>query len=164
MEKEQLPNRLPVKSILTNTVLIFFVRLILGAIFVVSSLDKIADPDAFTLSILNYKVIGYGLATATATILPPLELICGLGLILGIYPRSSAFLITAMLVVFTIMVISALVRGLDISCGCFSQDPNVDKIGYLKILENSGMIILGIWLLYVRDYGIALMRLFRQNK
>ncbi|MBN1397020.1 MAG: DoxX family membrane protein [Bacteroidetes bacterium] len=164
MEKEQLSHRLSVKSILTNTVLIFFIRLTLGVIFVISSLDKIADPDAFTLSILNYKVIGFGLATATATILPPLELICGLGLILGIYPRSSAFLITAMLVIFTIMVISALIRGLDISCGCFSQNPDAEKIGYLKILENSGMIIMGIWLLCIRDYGVAFIRLFRQKK
>jgi hypothetical protein len=100
----------------------------------------------------------------TATILPPLELICGLGLILGIYPRSSALLITTMLTVFTIMIISALLRGLDISCGCFSQDPESSKIGYLKVLENSGMIILGIWLLFIRDYGITLTQLFRQKE
>ena len=121
------------KSILTNPILILLVRISLGGIFVISSLDKLADPGAFTLSILNYKVIGYTLAALTATILPSLELLCGLSLILGLYPRTSALLITLMLIVFTILVISALLRGLDISCGCFSQDPGVSKIGYGKI-------------------------------
>jgi uncharacterized membrane protein YphA (DoxX/SURF4 family) len=152
------------KSILTNPILILLIRVALGGIFVISSLDKFADPGAFTISILNYKVVGYTLATLTATILPALELLCGLSLILGTYPRASALLITFMLVVFTILVISALLRGLDISCGCFSQDASASKIGYSKILENIGMIIMGVWLLCVHNYGITLTQFFPQKK
>ena len=151
------------KSILTNPILILLIRVSLGGIFVVSSLDKLANPEAFTLSILNYKVVGYTLATLTATILPALELLCGLSLILGTYPRASALLITIMLIVFTILVISALLRGLDISCGCFTQDPGASKIGYSKIFENIGMIIMGIWLLCVQNYGITLNQFFPQK-
>ncbi len=151
------------KSILTNPILILLVRVSLGGIFVISSLDKLADPGAFTISILNYKIVGTLFATATATILPSLELLCGLSLILGLYPRASALLITLMLIVFTVLVISALLRGLDISCGCFSQAPGVNKIGYSKILENIGMILMGLWLLCVNNYGIALTRFFPQK-
>jgi len=99
-----------------------------------------------------------------ATILPSLELLCGLGLILGLYPRASALLITCMLAGFTILIISALLRGLDISCGCFTQDPNLNKIGYVKILENVGMIMLGMWLLFVQNYNITLTQFFPQQK
>jgi putative oxidoreductase len=152
------------KSILTNPILILLIRVSLGGIFVISSLDKITDPGAFTVSILNYKIVGYTLAAITATILPSLELLCGLSLILGLYPRSSALLITSMLIVFTILVISALMRGLDISCGCFSQDPGVSKIGYGKILENIGMIIMGVWLSCVHNYGITLAQFLPQKK
>jgi len=151
------------KSILTNPILMFLVRISLGGIFVISSLDKLADPGAFTMSILNYKIVGTLLATTTATILPSLELLCGLSLILGLYPRTSTLLITLMLIVFTVLIISALLRGLDISCGCFSQDPNVNKIGYSKILENIGMILMGVWLICVNNYGIALIRFFPQK-
>ncbi|MGA3288334.1 MAG: MauE/DoxX family redox-associated membrane protein [Bacteroidota bacterium] len=152
------------KSILTNTILILLVRVFLGGLFIVASLDKIADPAAFAASILNYKIVGPTLAMVIATILPSLELLCGLSLILGLYPRTSALFITFMLVGFTILIISALLRGLDISCGCFTQDPNVGKIGYIKILENVGMIMLGVLLLFVQNYGITLTQFFPQQK
>jgi uncharacterized membrane protein YphA (DoxX/SURF4 family) len=137
------------KSLLSNTILILLVRIFLGGLFVVAGLDKITDSQAFVNSVLQYKIVGPTLATWTATILPSLELLCGLSLIIGLYPRGCTLLITIMLVGFTILVTSALIRGLDISCGCFTQDPNVSKIGYQKILENCGLIVLSVWLLFV---------------
>jgi uncharacterized membrane protein YphA (DoxX/SURF4 family) len=152
------------KSILTNTIIILLVRIFLGGLFIVASLDKLADPAAFAASILNYKIVGPTLAMVIATVLPSLELLCGLSLILGLYSRTSALLITFMLIGFTILIISALLRGLDISCGCFTQDPNVSKIGYIKIFENVGMIMLGGLLLFVQNYGIAITQFFPQRK
>jgi uncharacterized membrane protein YphA (DoxX/SURF4 family) len=151
------------KSLLSNTSLILLARIFLGALFVVASLDKISDPQAFAQSILQYKVIGSTLALGTATILPPLELLCGLSLILGLYPRGCTLITSVMLIVFTVMVSSALLRGLDISCGCFSQDPQVSKIGYQKIAENCGLIIVSVWLFFVPNKGINLLRLFRKQ-
>ena len=151
------------KSLLSNSILILLVRVLLGGLFIVASLDKIVDPYAFTTSILNYKVIDSTFATATATFLPWLELLCGIGLILGLYPRGSLLLITAMLIVFTILVASALFRGFDISCGCFSQDPNASKIGYQKILENCGMIVLGIYLMFAKNLDISFVDVFRRK-
>jgi uncharacterized membrane protein YphA (DoxX/SURF4 family) len=151
------------KSILANSVIIFFVRVFLGGIFIVASLDKIANPDAFAASILNYKIVGSTLAIIIATVLPSLELLCGLSLILGIYPHTSALLITLMLFSFTLLVLSALFRGLDISCGCFTQDPTASKIGYYKIIENVGFILLGVYLLFVQNYGITIIQFFPQR-
>jgi len=151
------------KSLLSNTILILLVRIFLGGLFVVAGLDKITDSQAFANSILQYKVVGPTLAMCTATILPSLELLCGISLIIGLYPRGCTLLITIMLVGFTILVASALMRGLDISCGCFTQDPNVSKIGYKKILENCGLIVLSVWLLFVRDQGINLLKSFEKQ-
>ena len=151
------------KSPFSNTLVILLVRIFLGGLFVTASLDKITDPQAFANSILQYKVVGSTLAMCTATILPSLELLCGLSLIIGLYPRGCALLITIMLVGFTILVASALLRGLDISCGCFTQDPNVSKIGYQKILENCGLIILSTWLLFTRNQGINLLQFFEKR-
>jgi uncharacterized membrane protein YphA (DoxX/SURF4 family) len=151
------------KSILSNKILILLIRTFLGGIFVFASLDKINDPQAFANSILQYKIVGQTLAMCIATILPSLELLCGLSLIIGIYPRGCELLITMMLVGFTFFVASALFRGLDISCGCFTQDPNVSKIGYQKILENCGLIVLSVWLLFGQNQGIDLFQLFRKH-
>jgi uncharacterized membrane protein YphA (DoxX/SURF4 family) len=151
------------KSIFANSVIILLARVFLGGLFIVASLDKIANPDTFAASIINYKIVGSVLAMIIATILPSLELLCGLCLILGIYPRASAILITLMLFSFTLLVLSALLRGLDISCGCFTQDPGASKIGYYKILENAGLMLLGLYLVFVRNYGIAISQFFSQQ-
>jgi uncharacterized membrane protein YphA (DoxX/SURF4 family) len=151
------------KSLLSNTILILLIRIFLGGLFVVAGLDKIMDPQAFAKSILLYKVVGPTLAMCTATILPSLELLCGLCLLIGLYPRGCEMLMTLMLVGFTILVTSALFRGLDISCGCFSQDPNVSKIGYKKILENCGLIVLSLWLVFVPNQDINLFQFFRKQ-
>jgi putative oxidoreductase len=57
-----------------------------------------------------------------ALTLPWLEIICGSLIIAGVFVRGSALLIAFMLLVFIIAISFALVRGLDISCGCFSQE------------------------------------------
>ena len=151
------------KSFFSSTTIILLARIFLGGLFVTAGLEKITDVQAFANSILQYKVVGQILATGTATILPSLELLCGLSLIIGLYPRGSELLITAMLVGFTLLIASALLRGLDISCGCFSQDPNVSKIGYQKIAENCGLILLSVWLLLVRNQDINIIHLFKQQ-
>jgi uncharacterized membrane protein YphA (DoxX/SURF4 family) len=127
-------------------------RVFLGSVFVISGLDKIADMSVFIHAVINYQFIGTGIATLVATILPWLEILCGLGLILGIYPRTSSFIITLLLIIFTVLVGSAMIRGLDIGCGCFTQDLSANKIGWQKIAENIGMIIAGIYLASIRNW------------
>jgi hypothetical protein len=70
--------------------------------------------------------------------------------------RGSSFLVTIMLVVFTAGVISGIVRGLDISCGCFSQDPAVGKLGWTKILENLTLIAISMFLWYAKSDRFSL--------
>jgi hypothetical protein len=64
---------------------------------------------------------------------------------------------------FTILIVSALIRGLDISCGCFTQDPNAEKIGYRKILENVGFILMGVYLVFAKVEGITLLQVLRKK-
>jgi uncharacterized membrane protein YphA (DoxX/SURF4 family) len=57
-----------------------------------------------------------------AIVMPWLELVTGILIIAGIFMRGSAFWIGVMLLVFIVALSSALARGLDIDCGCFSVD------------------------------------------
>jgi uncharacterized membrane protein YphA (DoxX/SURF4 family) len=132
------------KPLLDHPVFILAIRVVLGGMFIIASLDKIVDPAAFAASILNYKLIGPTPALIAATVLPWLELLAGLGLLLGILPRGSSLVIAVLLVVFTALIGTAMARGLDIACGCFSQDPSVGRIGIQKILENIGSLVLAV--------------------
>jgi putative oxidoreductase len=97
------------------------VRILLGAIFIYAALLKIADPVAFAGSVAAYKILPYFASYLTAAVLPFLELICGLLLVCGYRVRGGALIIAAMNIVFMIALGTAIVRGLDIDCGCFKQ-------------------------------------------
>jgi putative oxidoreductase len=97
------------------------VRILLGAVFIYASLLKIADPVAFAGSVAAYKILPYFGSYLTAAVLPFVELSCGLLLVCGYRVKGGALIIAAMNVVFMIALGAAIVRGLDIDCGCFKQ-------------------------------------------
>jgi uncharacterized membrane protein YphA (DoxX/SURF4 family) len=109
-------------KIVSNKYLIVAIRLVLGIVFIYAAIDKIAHPGDFAQNIYNYRMLPAGFINFMALTLPWLEVICGALIIVGIFIRGSAFLIGFMLLIFIIAISFALVRGLDISCGCFSQE------------------------------------------
>lgn len=111
-----------VTLILANKWLILAIRLILGVTFIWASIDKIANPGGFAVSIYNYRMLPHETINLMAIVMPWLELVTGVLIITGILMRGSAFWIGVMLLVFIVALSSALARGLDISCGCFSVE------------------------------------------
>jgi putative oxidoreductase len=110
------------EKIFSNKYLVFAVRLILGVVFIYASLEKIQNPAGFAQAIYNYRMVPVPLINMMAVLLPWLELLCGVLIIVGVFVRGSALLIGAMLAVFIVALSSALLRGLDISCGCFTLE------------------------------------------
>ncbi|MEK9136220.1 MAG: MauE/DoxX family redox-associated membrane protein, partial [Bacteroidota bacterium] len=132
------------RQVLQNNYLVMLARAVLGVLFIVASADKVSDPTAFAVTVESYKLLSHNAALVVATVLPWMELICGVLLVLGVFHRGAGLLLFGLLVVFTVAVVSALVRGLDISCGCFTQDPNAAKIGWLEVVENLALIGLSL--------------------
>jgi len=130
------------------TALLLLLRVFMGMVFVAAAVEKVADPAAFAHSIDNYRLLPSGLLLLSATWLSWLELLCGLALVFGMRLRGASFLTSVLLLIFTLAVISGVMRGLDISCGCFTQDPGVAKIGWLKVLENTGLLLLSVWVYF----------------
>ena len=64
-----------VRSLLSHTVLLLFSRTVLGIVFVLAGIDKIAFPDAFAASVEAYKLVPYGAVNMVSLILPWLELV-----------------------------------------------------------------------------------------
>jgi hypothetical protein len=99
-----------------------------------------------------------------ATILPWMEMLCGLALTAGVLVQASALLSGALFVVFTAAVVSALMRDLDISCGCFTQDPAVSRISWWKIGENVILIAVAAFLYYSRNIRYSLDQYIRNQQ
>ena len=152
------------KRLLSNEYLVLIVRIVLGCVFIVASIEKAANPASFITSIGNYRLAGYDVAAVMATVLPWIELLCGMALLFGVFTRGGALLSFAMLVVFTVAVTSAVIRGLDISCGCFTQDPTVGKVGWMKVGENILLIAASLFLLFSAGLKFSLERYFETKK
>ncbi len=95
-------------------------RLLLGAVFLYASLDKIAHPAAFAQDVYNYQILPDALVHLAALVLPWLELFLGLCLITGFWLPGSVLAANGLLVVFVGALAFNAARGLDIHCGCFS--------------------------------------------
>ncbi len=97
-------------------------------------LDKIIDPTSFAKSIANYQVLPEFLVHPIALVLPWLEVIAGLFFVFDVWRRASGVLISGMLLTFIAMVALALMRGLDISCGCSAEGGST--VNWLLIVRN----------------------------
>ncbi len=123
----------------------FVLRLVFGALFIWSGIAKIKDPIGFSDAVRNFEIIGDPYAVAVALYLPWLEVISGIAVMWDKLARSASFIITGMVAVFSILIVTAWIRGLDISCGCFG---GTGEMNYpVKIAQNIGLIAMGafIW-------------------
>jgi putative oxidoreductase len=80
-----------------------------------------ASPAEFASDIDNFKLLPWPVSVALAFYLPWLEIFCALGLTFRFLYRGALSIITLSVVVFTVAIIAAKVRGLDITCGCFGH-------------------------------------------
>lgn len=94
-------------------------RVIIGGLFVWAALTKIGDLHAFAEEIANYQLVPARLVPLIAAALPGVELVVGVALVLGLYSRASAGIISALMLVFIVGISQALIRGIDLTCGCF---------------------------------------------
>lgn len=98
----------------------FALRLAIGITFVYAAVDKIIHPDQFARIIYNYHLVPGQLINIFALFLPWVELITGVFVIVGYWEKAATVMIGGMLVMFIIALSMALVKGVNIECGCFS--------------------------------------------
>jgi uncharacterized membrane protein YphA (DoxX/SURF4 family) len=99
-------------------------RWVLGLTFIYASYHKIIAPAGFAKIIYGYGLFPNVAINAIAIGLPFLELILGLCLITGFYPRSATLIAVALLLFFSLVLAINLIRGYEFDCGCFAlQNP-----------------------------------------
>ncbi len=132
---------------INNTKLIFVSRIVIGVILIYAGVNKLSNPNEFASAIDNYHLLPFGSENLVAIIMPWIEILAGIGLILGIYVNGSALIAFVMFGIFIIAIASALVRGYNIECGCGIKAG--DMVGIDKILENTVYFALA-WLILKR--------------
>ena len=132
---------------LKNNWLLLVSRIILGGLFVYASVDKIIDPLSFAQIIHHYRITPPNLINIIAIVIPWIELAAGAFLIFGFRVKASGLTINLMLVFFIILLSITAFRGINISCGCFSTSTAVKSNLIIRIIEDFGMLALGLHLM-----------------
>ncbi len=108
-----------------GSILLLVLRLALGGMFVFAAWVKLSSPQEFAFSIKAFEIIGVESGEHVIKLLtfalPWAEMICGVLLILGLFTRSAAGLVSVQLLLFIAAIGSVLYRKLDVECGCFGE-------------------------------------------
>lgn len=128
------------QNTVTYRVIELAARIVVGLVFLLYGLDKIAHPDDFARAIANYRLLPEALVNLVAVTLPWVECVCGLLLLAGQWVRSAALVSAFLLGVFVVAVSITLARGLDIACGCLDADAG-RKVGFKLLVED--LLLLG---------------------
>jgi hypothetical protein len=141
-----------IKTILNNSWIELAARWILGGMFVYASYNKVLAPAVFAKIIYGYGLFPAMFINLIAIIVPFLELVAGLALIIGFYPRSAALIVNAMLLVFITALSINLIRGHEFDCGCFSINASTQEsyAGPL-IIRDFLILALGVHVFFYRN-------------
>ncbi len=99
--------------------LITTLRLLLGAIFLLSGGEKLLDLKFFGLVIAEYQILPPLLIPAVAILVSLCELLCGTMLLFNLFSRISASVMLCMMAIFIAAMTTNVIRGLEHDCGCF---------------------------------------------
>ena len=127
-------------------------RMIVGAIFFYAGLIKVMDPQGFALVVYNYHILPGFLINLAALILPWIEVIAGAALILGILVPGASLTVSSLLIVFLCVIAAALIRGLDVSCGCFNTSQDADPLTWMYLIRDIVLLAMA-WFVFTYDQG-----------
>ena len=128
-------------------------RLALAAIFLLASIPKIIAPQEFALAIFRYQLLPDAAINLMAIFLPWVELVAAIAILLPSTSDGAAALLFGLLAVFTAAIAINLIRGIDISCGCFTLDPDAGPIGWWEVARDVGFLAMAGFVLWGTEDG-----------
>ncbi|MBD3235417.1 MAG: DoxX family membrane protein [Candidatus Eisenbacteria bacterium] len=114
-------------------------RVVLALVFVRAAVPKLIDPFAFATDIYAYRVIPPMWAAIGAILMAAIEMVAAVALVTGLLWRGGAIVLGGMLLVFIAMIFQAIVRGIDIHCGCFGESSHT--VSFWLIAQDCGLLL-----------------------
>jgi uncharacterized membrane protein YphA (DoxX/SURF4 family) len=127
-------------------ILALLCRLGLAVIFFYAAIEKIIDPQEFATAVYYYQLLPDIAINLLALVLPMLELFLAASLLSGIYIRGASFIASFLFLVFATALSINLVRGLDISCGCFGKSSG--SISWPYLIRDLSLFLISLFILF----------------
>ncbi|MDD5153671.1 MAG: DoxX family membrane protein [Desulfovibrionales bacterium] len=151
------------QSIRHRSIIILFLRLCLGGLFVYASLSKIRTPLRFKNIVANYEVLPYWMVNITAAVLPWIEFWTGVLVLIGILVRACIVLQSSLLVLFILVTGLNIARGMEFYCGCFAEDTIAGGISYWHIMFNVLWLLMAVVLFILERRRVSHRFFFTPN-
>jgi uncharacterized membrane protein len=123
-------------------------RMILAAIFLLASVPKIIAPHEFAIAVFRYQLLPDAAINLMAIFLPWIELVAALAILVPRASAAAAAILFGLLAVFTAAISIDLVRGINISCGCFTLAADAGPIGWWEVARDAGFLALAGFVLW----------------
>jgi uncharacterized membrane protein YphA (DoxX/SURF4 family) len=137
-------------------------RLVLGGVFCVAAYFKLLSPQSVSESIQAFKIVHSDALILFGThTLPWVELFAGVALVLGLWTREAATIIGLLLLLFIGAIIAAIAKGLGgVPCSCFGYWHLICRgaVGWCKVFENGGLIVIAAFLVAAGGGPLSLSR------
>ncbi|MFZ5803109.1 MAG: DoxX family protein [Candidatus Omnitrophota bacterium] len=138
----------------------FFVRAMIGGIFIYSGFTKLIEPiENFRYLLNEYTVFPKALVPAITIVFPWLEVVLGVFLITGYLTRFSALVLTGFSFGFVfVLVLSRWILGIwPDSCGCFGESGLKITVPQILMIDTIN-VLLGFQLFRMREHWLTLDR------
>lgn len=106
----------------TMSLLIFALRVGLGALFIVAGALKVGHAVALAATIADFRILPAEAIASLALVLPYFEIGLGLYLVIGLFTRIAAIVGGAQLSLYAFAIGSAVARHIPANCGCFGPN------------------------------------------
>lgn len=156
-------SRNPLTLLFTNKLFILVLRVFLGAMFIYSSIHKIAEPNAFAISVRGFQMLPVSLTNIFALFVAWTEMIAGIMMLVGIMTRKAAGALLILLAMFTIAITSTIVRGLVVDCGCFSNEGG-SHTDWQLIVRNIFLITATLMVMFYDRGMLSVSSLFGKSR
>ena len=127
----------------SSLVISWLLRLLLTALFGLSAVSKMAGIDHFEVYIYSFGFLPLTVCFLAARLLIGLELLLGLLLFVGWFPRFTRLATLGTLLLFTLFLCYATLVGRSDSCQCFGQWIHMNPTQ--SLLKNAILIALTLW-------------------
>lgn len=123
-------------------------RILLAGIFFYAGWVKVSDPTLFAIKVRNYELLSDPWVALVAMTLPWLEIICAVCVLVRRLESGALIWIAGMLLGFMFGMVSALLRGLDIDCGCFGGTLDRGSLAVALVMDAVLLVVaVRLWLL-----------------
>lgn len=124
---------------------VLLIRVLFGGVFIWTSVWHSTHAKEFLQSIKDYQIISGALVSWSGFLFIAAEAAIGVCLIFGFFVRQMSIVATVLLAGFTGVIVSAIVRQLDIACGCGLGDT---KVGWFDVVRDAVLIAVALFIFW----------------